>query len=171
MQLFLELLSKEKESNKPLLQNFAAAIQSFRECFLYYMQSQFATSLPDVPTEGQRSEETPTDAMGVAASSSASSQVPETSQAHPFQFQAVEGTETTELASSINMATDNQANLSGSTTPLLSESAVEMTPTVMAAIETELNELPNLEQRRSPSADAMTADMQATSAPKSQQGD
>ena len=97
------------------------------------------------------------------------------SQADPFHVEAVEGTEhnSIQLSSPFPLIWSQMTKLPCQTAPglLLSESAVEMTPTVMTDIESDLNELTILEQRRSPSAEAMTADMQATSAPESHQGD
>ena len=56
LQIFLELQSKQKKKSKPLFQDFAAAIQNIRECFLYYNQPQFANSSLDVPSEDQQEE-------------------------------------------------------------------------------------------------------------------
>ena len=89
-------------------------------------------------------------------------------QAGPSQVQAVEDIQATEKASSVNMTTDDQTTLSGSTTPLPSESAVEMMPAVMVAIGSEVNELTNTEQLHSPIAEKVATDVQSTSDPENQ---
>ena len=89
--------------------------------------------LPEVPPQTQNSEES--HAMEVTASGSASSQIPGLNQDGSSRIPAEEDTQTTEQVSSVNMTTDDQVSLSGSNTPLQSEFAVEMTSTVIAAID------------------------------------
>ena len=143
LQVLLELLGKQNEQSKPLLEDFAEAIQRFKECFVLYNQQHPADNLLDVLPQTQNCEES--DAMEVAASGSASSQFPELNQDGPSRIPADPDTQTTEQISSINMTTDDQGYLSGSNTPLQSQSAVVMTATVIAAIESELNELTSME--------------------------
>ena len=99
---------------------------------MLYNQQHLADNLADVLPQTQNCEES--DAMEVAASGSPSPQFPELNQDGPSRIPADQDIQTTAQIPSVNMTTDDQVSLSGSNTPFKSESAVEMTTTVIAAI-------------------------------------
>ena len=163
MEIFMNLIAKQKEEGNSVYASYLIAIQTYREMFMKYGHLDLADQLPKLRPAGSTTEQAARHEE-VSAGGSTTSAVSTTSSVNTVQTAAATTTNiSTSNANQITQMTDNiTITQSDDTTQLqnnLEDRHGSLSQIQAADIELELNELPSLDQQDLPQSDVLTASL------------
>ena len=138
MEIFLNLHSRQKEREKPVGEDYARGIQTFKSLFVQYCHQKLADSLPELP---QGSLTVETNETRATTSVSSQSPSPEIGQADRAEIRMGENEDTPTVMLPDELMTDDIFTMSGAATPAQDETDTGISQMEAADIVSELNSL------------------------------